>query len=244
MEETDEVFLQTLYKGSELIGQGALEEARESLEAAVAMRPDDQKARNLLGLACFKLGDYPGAETLYESLVKENPEDSTLRVNLGLVHLKSGRFEEAIRELEVAVELQPDHRRAQNYLGLAYARVGDYAQAQQCFVAAGSQQMVERMERLMTGEGDEDADVAAAAPDAPPPGADRLDGRASEGVSAARTDVEQSSVRTVPEEAAAYEQQPTGEEQAASEQQPVSEEQVAYEQQAISEQQPVSEEQA
>ena len=165
MEETDEVFLQTLYRGSELIGQGDLEEARETLHAAVKMRPDDPKARNLLGLSCFKLGDYVAAESLYQELVHENPEDATLRVNLGLVHLKAGRFENAIRELAVAIELQPDHRRAQNYLGLAYARVGDYAQAQECFVAAGSTRMIERMERLMASDEDDDPDMVAAAPD-------------------------------------------------------------------------------
>ena len=73
-------------------------------------------------------------------------------MNLGLVHLKSGRFEDAIRELSAAVDLEPDHRRAQNYLGLAYARVGDYAQARECFAAAGSEQMVERMDKALAGE--------------------------------------------------------------------------------------------
>ena len=116
------------------------------------MRPDDEKARNLLGLACFKIGDHDRALKIYDGLVDQNPTDPTLRVNLGLVHLKSGRFEDAIRELSAAVDLQPDHRRAQNYLGLAYARVGDYAQARECFAAAGSEQMVERMDKALAGE--------------------------------------------------------------------------------------------
>lgn len=148
----DEAFLRALYEGSDLLGKNHLEEAREALQQAVDLRPGDPKAQNLLGLACFKLGDHTRALEIYAALIDDNPTDATLRVNLGLVYLKSGRYEEAIRELATATDLNPDHKRAQNYLGLAYARVGDYAQARECFAAAGSDQMVEKMERALAGE--------------------------------------------------------------------------------------------
>ncbi len=161
--DMNEDFLNALFRGSELIGEGAYEEAKVILDEALVSRPDDPKARNLLGLAHFKLGDYEMAESIYMVLVDENPRDATLRVNLGLVHLKTGMFEDAITELEVAVELRPGHRRAQNYLGVAYARVGDYVQAQACFAAAGSEEMVERMDQLLVGE-----DPGAVRREAPP----------------------------------------------------------------------------
>ncbi|RMG14807.1 MAG: tetratricopeptide repeat protein [Deltaproteobacteria bacterium] len=150
--KTDEAFLQALYRGSDLLGKGELEAARDSLREALELKPGDPKAKNLYGLACFKLGDYETALKLYQELVHDNPTDATLRVNLGLVHLKSGRFEAAIKELSTATDLDATRRRAWNYLGLAYARVGDYAQARECFAQAGSEQMVARMERALAGE--------------------------------------------------------------------------------------------
>ena len=57
-EASDAVFLEVLYRGGELLQQGQVPEARDHLERAYQMRPGDEKAKNLLGLAYFKLGDF------------------------------------------------------------------------------------------------------------------------------------------------------------------------------------------
>ena len=57
-EVSDAVFLQHLYRGGELLQAGQVTEAREHLERAYQIRPGDEKAKNLLGLAYFKLGDF------------------------------------------------------------------------------------------------------------------------------------------------------------------------------------------
>ncbi|MGZ6140437.1 MAG: tetratricopeptide repeat protein, partial [Myxococcaceae bacterium] len=57
-EASDAVFLEALYRGGELLQQGQMTEARDHLERAYQMRPGDEKAKNLLGLAYFKLGDF------------------------------------------------------------------------------------------------------------------------------------------------------------------------------------------
>ncbi|HEY3449397.1 MAG TPA: tetratricopeptide repeat protein [Myxococcales bacterium] len=138
-----------LDKGGELLNTGNLAEARELLEKAYKLAPKDSKAQNLLGLTYFKLGIFDSASEVYEALVSDNPVDPTLRVNLGLVYLKLGALARATREFETAVDLAPDHKKAQNYLGLAYAQAGEYARAKDCFVAAGSLTMAEKMERAL-----------------------------------------------------------------------------------------------
>ncbi|MGC4116437.1 MAG: tetratricopeptide repeat protein [Myxococcales bacterium] len=138
-----------LDKGGELLNAGNLAEARELLEKAYKLAPKDSKAQNLLGLTYFKMGIFDSASEVYEALVRDNPVDPTLRVNLGLVYLKLSALARATREFETAVDLAPDHKKAQNYLGLAYAQAGEYARAKDCFVAAGSLTMAEKMERAL-----------------------------------------------------------------------------------------------
>jgi len=151
-EATDAVFLEALYRGGELLQQGQLTEARDHLERAYQMRPGDEKAKNLLGLAYFKLGDFVRAAEVYEALVRENGADPTLRVNLGLVYLKSNQLTRAVREFETAVDLQPGHLKAHNYLGLALAQAGQYGRAREHFVKAGSEAMAEKMAKALAAE--------------------------------------------------------------------------------------------
>ena len=151
-EASDAVFLEVLYRGGELLQQGQVTEAREQLERAYQMRPGDEKAKNLLGLAYFKLGDFGRAAEVYEALVRENGADPTLRVNLGLVYLKSNQLTRAVREFETAVELQPGHLKAHNYLGLALAQAGQYGRAREHFVKAGSEAMAEKMAKALAAE--------------------------------------------------------------------------------------------
>ena len=151
-EASDAVFLEALYRGGELLQQGQLTDAKEHLERAYQMRPGDEKAKNLLGLAYFKLGDFVRAAEVYEALVRENGADPTLRVNLGLVYLKSNQLTRAVREFETAVGLQPTHLKAHNYLGLALAQAGEYGRAREHFVKAGSDAMAEKMAKALAAE--------------------------------------------------------------------------------------------
>jgi hypothetical protein len=151
-EASDAVFLEALYRGGELLQQGQVNEARDHLERAYQMRPGDEKAKNLLGLAYFKLGDFGRAAEVYEALVRENGADPTLRVNLGLVYLKSNQLTRAVREFESAVELSPGHLKAHNYLGLALAQAGQYGRAREHFVKAGSEAMAEKMAKALAAE--------------------------------------------------------------------------------------------
>src|SRR5450432_1407555 len=105
----DEDFLYHLYRGGELLATGKALEARDELERAFQLRPENPKAQNLLGLVYFKLGLLERASEVYYRLVEDNPSDATLRVNLGLVYLKAGQVDRAIRELEAALTLSPQH---------------------------------------------------------------------------------------------------------------------------------------
>ncbi|HUJ24705.1 MAG TPA: tetratricopeptide repeat protein, partial [Myxococcales bacterium] len=143
-------FDRALAAGTELLAQGNPTDARLSLEKALRYKPRNQRARNLLGLSLFKLGELPRAEEIYRSLIEDHPADPTLRVNLGLVFLKSGAAPDAVRCFETALDLQPEHQKAQNYLGLALAQKGEVARAREWFLKCGNDAMAERMAQALS----------------------------------------------------------------------------------------------
>jgi Flp pilus assembly protein TadD/uncharacterized protein (AIM24 family) len=142
-------FERAVTDGSDALQRGDAGAARLLLEKALRFKPRNQRARNLLGLSLFKLGELEKAEAIYRGLIEDHPADPTLRVNLGLVFLKLGGANEAVRCFETTLDLSPDHRKAQNYLGLALAQKGELAKAREWFLKAGNAAMAQRMEHQL-----------------------------------------------------------------------------------------------
>jgi thioredoxin-like negative regulator of GroEL len=142
-------FDRALAEGTESLHQGRAADARLALEKALRYKPRNQRARNLLGLSLFKLGELTRAEEIYRTLIEDHPADPTLRVNLGLVFLKANASADAVRCFETALDLAPEHQKAQNYLGLALAQKGELARAREWFNKAGNEAMAERMRQAL-----------------------------------------------------------------------------------------------
>src|SRR5467141_1780298 len=142
-------FDRALSAGTELLSPGTPTDARIALEKALRYKPRNQRARSLLGLSLFKIGELPRAEEIYRSLIEDHPADPTLRVNLGLVFLKQNASADAVRCFETALDLSPDHQKAQNYLGLALSQKGELARAREWFLKAGNDAMADRMAQAL-----------------------------------------------------------------------------------------------
>lgn len=140
-----EDFLFHLYRGSELLQDNRVHDAKVELEQALALQPSDPKGQDLLGIVYFRLGLYPRAISIYEQLVRAHPEAIEPRINLALSYLKTGQPARASIELERAVEQSPGHSRAWGYLGLALQRLGDYERASQAFLSGGHDAMAKRV---------------------------------------------------------------------------------------------------
>ncbi|MEC7525743.1 MAG: tetratricopeptide repeat protein [Myxococcota bacterium] len=142
----NEDFLFHLSRGSELLMQNRVVEAKEELETALSHRPQDAQSQDLLAGVYFRLGVYPTAIQIWRALLEEFPEDLTLCVNLGLSLFKTGQPEEARDYLQQALELDPDHERAWGYLGLVRWRLGQLDEAREAFLRGGQLSMAKRME--------------------------------------------------------------------------------------------------
>lgn len=140
-----EDFLFHLYRGSELLQDSRVHEAKEELEQALHLQPRDPKGQDLLAVVYFRLGLYPRAIQIYETLKTETDQPS-LRINLALCYLKTGQAAAARIELEDVVRSSPDHRRAWGYLGLAYERLGDLDKAESAFSRGGHMSMAKKIQ--------------------------------------------------------------------------------------------------
>ncbi len=140
-----EEFLFHLYRGSELLKDNQMLEAKEELEQALTLQPRDVKGQDLLAVVYFRLGLYPRAIHLYEQLRRLNPKDPSLKLNLALCYLKTGQTPLAKSELEQLVLAHPNHTRAWGYLGLAYERLSDYIKAEHAYNVAGHDQRARKM---------------------------------------------------------------------------------------------------
>src|SRR5580700_333240 len=140
-----EDFLFHLYRGSEMLQDNRVHDAKAELEEALSLQPSDPKGQDLLGIVYFRLGLYPRAIAIYEQLIKLHPDAVEPRINLALSYLKTGQPAQARFELEKVVEQSPGHSRAWGYLGLAFQRLGDYERASYAFQAGGHDGMARRL---------------------------------------------------------------------------------------------------
>jgi tetratricopeptide (TPR) repeat protein len=85
-----------------------LTEAREMLERAAALRPQDGNIADSLGWALFKLGDLPGATKWLEKAVELESRNSTINDHLGDVYWATGRQIEAVYQWQRALISDPE----------------------------------------------------------------------------------------------------------------------------------------
>lgn len=146
----DQEFLYHLYRGSELLSENAVDEAKAELERALSLQPRDAEGQSLLGVVYFRLGMYPMAIEIFEQLERSCPQEITPKINLALCYLKTGQSEAARDRLEQVVSRSPKHKRAWGYLGLVYQRFGEFGKARVAFGHAGHPKLAERMAQLVS----------------------------------------------------------------------------------------------
>jgi uncharacterized protein (AIM24 family) len=140
------IFLLHYNRGREAFQEGRYGEARNELEKAQKMRPDDSDVLNLLGLVYFKTNALPEAEVIYRRLAEENPSVFVLHSNLGLILFKLGKPDDAERYLLRAIELRPNYAKSHLYLGMLYREKKKLGLALEHLRFAGADKLVREVE--------------------------------------------------------------------------------------------------
>ncbi len=180
-EELDGDFLHHFYQGGEMLRAGQLSQAREHLEVATDLRPENSKCQNLLGLVYYKLGLFGQSIEIYRDLITRFPEEETLRINLATVLIRAERLDEAEEELSLAVKLKPNHEKAHRTLAVVLMRTGQLEKARQHLNLAGVEDHEQFFKEIMTQEqGLAEDDGMDAELTSPPPAAAAVKPRAEQ----------------------------------------------------------------
>jgi tetratricopeptide (TPR) repeat protein len=119
-----------LFLSDLFVRQSRLDEARDSLRAALTADPNLDGAQRRLGLVLDQLGDRPGAEAAFEAAVRTAPHDPTARLLLGRLLLDQGELPSALPQIEEACRLDPKSANAFYALAQAQLRSGESDRAQ------------------------------------------------------------------------------------------------------------------
>ena len=109
-------------------------EALQAANAAVALRPNDRRARLLQAWSLASTGDTAKARGVLDQLIKESPNDNQARLQRGILSLRQRNYREAVEELQ---ELRGDgDPTVVNSLAAAYIGLRQYDRAQETLAAA------------------------------------------------------------------------------------------------------------
>jgi uncharacterized protein (AIM24 family)/tetratricopeptide (TPR) repeat protein len=138
-------FEQELQRASQLLSAEQLGEAQLSAAEALAQRPANVLAQNLLGLVLHRQGRFERALEIFDSLVRRNPDVVTLRLNAGHAALGAGNLDRALDHFQRSVELDPGHGRAFGYLALVHLRRREQHLARAALEEAGLQELADAL---------------------------------------------------------------------------------------------------
>ena len=126
IQERQADFDQAVAQGYTLIGQGSYDQAREQLDRAAGIFPDNPAPALGEVQILLRQGDLEGCLSALDALAGESDvSDNHVYFYLrGQVYLEQGRYEQAVDALERATQLDPSQPDYARDLAICYARLG------------------------------------------------------------------------------------------------------------------------
>jgi tetratricopeptide (TPR) repeat protein len=113
------------WHGFALRERGKLSEARRSLEAALALSPDDLASKGVLGDVLLREGRLEEAIRLFEQILQRAPMDEEALIGRARTLAAMGKTAEALDAMRAAVRASPDVARLRLEISQLYAKAGD-----------------------------------------------------------------------------------------------------------------------
>ncbi|MEI6065032.1 MAG: tetratricopeptide repeat protein [Pseudanabaena sp. ELA748] len=116
-------------KGSIHAAANGHEEALDSYDKALQLKPDHHKAWYNRGNVLSNLGRYEEAIDSYDRALEVKPDKQEAWCNRGIALSNLGRYEEAISAYDQTIEIKPDYHQAWDNRGVALGNWGRYEEA-------------------------------------------------------------------------------------------------------------------
>jgi Flp pilus assembly protein TadD len=113
----------------DLTEKGQVDAAIAEWTRALALDPDDAKARNNFAGLLLKAGRLDEAVTHLRRVLAAKPDFTNARNNLGLALFQSGKVDEAVEQWSKSLEINPDSTEARINLGNAFVVQGRFGDA-------------------------------------------------------------------------------------------------------------------
>ena len=121
---------------SDLLGQGAIEEAEQECRRLLNLYPDNLEGLTLAFRLALQHGSYRSATRYLENGARLRPDSAELPFMLGYLHLQNGNVEMAVANLKKSLALDPQSAKACNSLGAALQINGRHDEALQQYQLA------------------------------------------------------------------------------------------------------------
>ncbi len=105
--------------GSE-INKTDLERSSAALKRALAVNPQNQRARYLLAAVYQRQGDTSAAENELRSAIRQSPSNPALHIRLAMLLRERGKFQEALKEFHFVERLRPGYLLTLYFEGVTY----------------------------------------------------------------------------------------------------------------------------
>ena len=123
-------------RSQELIRQGQLNQAIESLSRAIGLQPDNADALRIRAEVYSAMGENANALADFSSALRLNPNDARLLNLRGFFLMSRNQADRAVKDFSKAVEVDPKFAPAFNNRGLVHLSAGRLEQAVQDFSGA------------------------------------------------------------------------------------------------------------
>ena len=135
------------YAGTALVAMGALEQATECIDRALALAPNSYQVQLAMADLWLAKSDPKRAGQHAERARELAPNDARVYVTLSLVALRLRRWTLAERHCRHALQINPENAAALNNLGVVYLKTGRRRQAITLFARASRLNPAESVHR-------------------------------------------------------------------------------------------------
>jgi tetratricopeptide (TPR) repeat protein len=116
-----------LAEASALLRSGQRTQALAKVEAVLASRPQEPRARFLQGLIFAEQGKSDAAIAVFRKLTEDHPELPEPHNNLAVIYASRGEYDKARVALEQSIRTHPSYATAYENLGDVYAKLASQA---------------------------------------------------------------------------------------------------------------------